>query len=150
MTLQIIYASTSGNVELACEHAAGFLYSHFQIESELHRAEKTDINLVLENNKFIFATSTWEHGELNPYFANLHQQMSRQSLKDKYAGFIGLGDKRYEPVLFCEGMEIVRRTFIERGGQQMGEALKIDGEPHHQLDLVEQWCNQFTPLIQAT
>lgn len=149
MQLHIIYASTSGNVELVCEHVASYLSDHFQIESILHRAEKTDINVLLDNTKFILATSTWEHGELNPYFVNLHQQMSRQSMKDKSAGFIGLGDKRYEPVLFCEGMEIVRKTFLERGGQEVGEALKINGEPHHQLNLVDQWCEQFGGLITA-
>lgn len=146
--IHIIYASTSGNVELVCEHAASYLYSNFQIESTLLRAEKTDIEVILNNDKFILATSTWEHGELNPFFANLNQQMSRQSLKGKSAGFIGLGDKRYEPVLFCEGMEIIRRTFTEREGAQIGEALKINGEPHHQLNLVDAWCNEFGKLIQ--
>lgn len=143
MQLHIIYASTSGNVELVCEHAAAYLFSHYQVESILHRAEKTDINAILDNSNFILATSTWEHGELNPYFANLHQQMSRQTMKDKHVGFIGLGDKRYEPVLFCGGMEILRQTFLERGGTEVIEPLKIDGEPHHQLSLVEQWCDQY-------
>jgi flavodoxin len=141
--LHCIYASTSGNVETVVETAAKVLQEQGW-QTELHRAEKTGIDLITQNSKFLLATSTWEHGALNPFFAKLFKEMSSQDLTGKQAAFIGLGDSRYEPVLFCEGMEIVKRMWEARGGQVIGIPLKINGEPYKQLETkVVPWANHL-------
>lgn len=146
--LQIIYASTSGNVQLVCEFAAKNLYEKYQIESTLHRAEVTSIDTILGNDHFILATSTWEHGEINPFWNKLLAELSRQDMHGKKAAFIGLGDKRYESVLFCKGIDILQEAFMSRGGETVGEVLKIEGEPHHQLEtIVLPWTQQVAELL---
>lgn len=139
-SLQIIYASTSGNVEFVCEEVAAKL----PINSQLHRAEITDIQQILDAELLLIATSTWAHGELNPFFNELNEQMKKANLQGKFAGFIGLGDKRYEPVLFCNGIEILKSTFTEAGGAQIGSTLKVNGEPYHQLeDVIKPWIDSW-------
>ncbi|MBD3362548.1 hypothetical protein GF362_02410 [Candidatus Dojkabacteria bacterium] len=142
-TFQIIYATGSGNTELVCEEVSK-LFKINNIENVLHRAEITSIDVIKNNQMFIFGTSTWEHGEINPYFNHLLKKMRDIKLKGKKAGFIGLGDNRYEKFLFCEGIEILRRAFLENGGEQIGNTLKIQGEPHDQLETrVKQWVKRF-------
>ncbi len=144
--IHIIYASTSGNTELVVE-TIGEILKNKGINIYYHRAEITSIDVVKDNNLFILATSTWEHGELNPYFKNLLKEMKTLDLSGKYAGFVGCGDTRYEPVLFCEGMEILRRTFLENKGEEIYNALKINGDPNNVLDEVKQWGEEFYKVL---
>lgn len=147
MKINIIYASTSGNVEVVCEKVCEVL-SNLGHETLLHRAEQTKIEALLNSDFLILATSTWEHGELNPFFKLLYDEMGKHDLTGLKAAFVGLGDKRYEPVLFAEGMETVRRRFLKQGGQEVGEALRINGEPYSLLETeVVQWVNQLTDKI---
>lgn len=147
MNINIIYASTSGNVEAVCEKVAEILKEN-KFEVKLNRAEQTDIKILLESEFLILATSTWEHGELNPFFKTLFDQMKEADFSGKKASFIGLGDKRYEPVLFAEGMEVVRKRFLDKGGEELFEALRIDGEPYRFLDTdVTTWANNLAQKL---
>lgn len=147
MNINIIYASTSGNVEAVCEKVAEILKEN-KFEVKLNRAEQTDIKILLESEFLILATSTWEHGELNPFFKTLFDQMKEADFSGKKASFIGLGDKRYEPVLFAEGMEVVRKRFLDKGGEEIFEALRIDGEPYRFLDTdVTTWANNLAQKL---
>ena len=141
MKIHLIYASASGNVEVAME-SVGKILSYMGLEIITSRAEQTHIETLLENQKFVFGTSTWEHGKLNPFFDNLYSQMQKHNFKNKQAAFLGLGDRRYEPVFFCRGIDLVRDTWLAREGQEVTEALKIGGEPYHQLaTTVVPWAN---------
>lgn len=133
--LTFIFASTSGNVETVVDRVAEVLTREGWTTSK-HRAEETPLEVITQNHHFVFATSTWEHGVLNPFFAKLYKEMQKADFSGKQAGFIGLGDRRYEPVLFCEGMETVRRTWLANKGAELQEALKINGEPYALLDSV--------------
>lgn len=147
MKIIIIYASTSGNVEVVCEKIGEILMQK-GIEVELNRVEQTSVEKLNETNLFIFATSTWEHGEINPFFNKFLKEMKSMDLKEKKAYFVGLGDRRYEPVLFAEGVEILKRLFLKQGGQIIGETLTIDGEPYSKLDTtVVEWANLIPDYI---
>ena len=141
--IHIVYASTSGNVEAVMEKVAATLQEyHYPVT--LHRAEQTKVDVFNLTDIFILATSTWEHGEINPFWNRLLKEMEAVDLSGKNAGFVGLGDKRYEPVLFCNGMEILRHEFITRGGGEIFEPLKINGEPYNLLDtVVKEWAYNF-------
>lgn len=142
--IHIVYASTSGNVELVCHEVSKMLRDK-RTEIEMHRAEVTNIDVIKKNETFILATSTWEHGEINPYFDDILEQIAEVDLSGKRAGFIGLGDLRYEKHMFCEGAEILRRTFLEQGGEQIGTTLKMNGDPHNQIDsIVKNWVQKFS------
>lgn len=145
--INIIYASSSGNTELVLEYVSEVL-EKYGYENQLMKSEVTSIDVIKENDLFIFGTSTWEHGEINPLFQNLLNKMNDTDMSNKRAGFVGLGDTRYEPVLFCEGMEIIRKSFIDNGGKQIAESLKIDKEPHEKLDtVVKNWVNSLIKQI---
>ncbi|SRR5260221_4746193 len=149
MKIHIIYASASGNVELVAEFVGKILKDEGN-DVVLHRAEITKKEVLLDNSDFIFATSTWEHGEVNPYFNNLLKEMRQNDLKTKRAGLIGLGDKRYEEILFCNGIEVVKEAFLAGGGKQIYETLKINGDPCDVLETtVKDWTENFYSLLKA-
>lgn len=146
-SVTIIYASTSGNVEVVCEKVAQVLTEN-GYAAELHRAEVTEIDIVKDNQLFIFATSTWEHGEINPFFDKLLAAMAETDCAGKRAGYIGLGDFRYEPVLFNVAIDIVKETFEKQGGSQVSKILKINGEPYNLLDTtVKKWTLDFMTAV---
>jgi len=141
MEIYLIYASTSGNVEITLEYIAKNL-SYLGFSPKLIRAETASINTILKNKKFIFGTSTWDHGKINPFFDNLAFSMQKHNFDGKQAAFVGLGDKRYEPVLFCKGIETIRDLWLEKGGEEISVILKIQGEPYAQLNsIVEPWVS---------
>jgi flavodoxin len=146
--IQIIYASTSGNTELVVEYISERIQSTSDLEFELHRAEFTDIEVILKNKYFILATSTWEHGVVNPFFNNLIKEIQKHNMQGKYAGFVGCGNGHYERILFCKGIDIVKDVFIAQGGSELGHVLKIDGDPHIHLELqVKHWADGFRENI---
>lgn len=148
ITIPIIYASTSGNVEVVCQSVAEKL-NLAGIPNSLHRAEQTELDLVISNDIIIYATSTWEHGEINPYFHSIMNGMKNLDLSGKKAAFIGLGDLRYEPVLFCGGMEQLRDTYLHQGGAELIRSIKINGEPYRQLDkALANWTNVLISALQ--
>jgi flavodoxin len=144
--LHAIYASTSGNVETAVEYVAN-LWQAAGHTVHLHRAEQTKPEVLTANQHFLLATSTWEHGVINPFFQPLLDVLKTTSLTQQRAAFLGLGDTRYEPVLFCGGMEVLKQGWERAGGKVVGTPLKVNGEPYHQLDnLIKPWAEQIWPL----
>lgn len=150
MDIHAIYASTSGNVEKVVETVAGILRAGGHTVT-LHRAEQTPIELVTANSCFILATSTWEHGVINPFFKPLLEALKSTNCQGKRAAFIGLGDRRYEPVLFTEGMSILRNTWLQQGGQEIGEPLRMQGEPYAQIEyVVKPWTTSIMEALSTT
>ncbi|MCA9379032.1 flavodoxin family protein [Candidatus Dojkabacteria bacterium] len=140
--IHIIYASVSGNVELVAEEIAATL-THLGLNSKLHRAEATGIDLIQSHSYFVMLTSTWEHGAINPFFRKLRNEMYGKELSGKYSAFVGLGDKRYEPLLFCKGIDTLQQAFEKAGGKSIGEVMRINGDPHLILKTdVTQWTNK--------
>lgn len=150
MEIFLIYASTSGNVETVVEWTAEKL-TQTGISTQLFRAEQCTPDIFSQADYFVLATSTWEHGYLNPFFVPLHKSMKDLDFSEKKAAFIGLGDQRYEPVYFCQGMETVRETWLKKGGTELLERLKIQGEPYAQLEtVVGPWVNSLSSILTAS
>ena len=143
MKINLVYASASGNVEVVMETVAKVLRQN-GFEIVLNRAEKTPIKTIKNNKYFVFGTSTWNHGQLNPFFQKLYEAMQPENFQNKEAAFVGLGDRRYEPVLFCEGIEKIHVLWSKNGGMEKGTVLKIQGEPYEILDSqVEPWASKL-------
>lgn len=141
MEIFLIYASTSGNVEFTMEYIAKNL-TYLGFSPKLVRSETASIEVILKNKRFIFGTSTWDHGKLNPFFENLALHMQKHNFEGKQAAFVGLGDRRYEPVLFARGIITIRDLWLEKGGEEISAILKIQGEPYAQLNsVIEPWVN---------
>lgn len=145
--LPILYASTSGNTEWVVDQVSA-IFAQQQLSSQLFRSEQTDAAVWTSSDIFVLATSTWEHGELNPFFKKLFDALEQIDCHGKQAAFIGLGDVRYEPVLFCGGMEQLQKRWLERGGKRIGRPLKINGEPFSLLEsTVRPWAVATAQLI---
>ena len=143
MVIDLVYASTSGNVEIVMETVARVLQQN-GFEIVLNRAEKTPIETIKKNKYFVFGTSTWDHGQLNPFFQTLYEAIQTVNFQNKEAAFVGLGDRRYEPVLFCEGINKIHGLWSEKGGKKIGTVLKIQGEPYENLDSkVVPWASEL-------
>ncbi len=141
--ITIIYASTSGNVETVCFKISEVLTQQ-GIMSELYRAESTPENVLVASQYFVFATSTWEHGEINPFFHRILTQLKTLDSTGKIAAFVGLGDTRYEQILFCRGADIIKEAFLKSGGKEVLTTLRINGEPFKYLGTtVKVWTERL-------
>lgn len=129
MEIQIIYASASGNVEATMEYIAE-QFNAVNIKNSLNKVEKTPFEKIQNNEIFLFATSTWEHGRINPFWDENLKLIKENDMSGKRALFVGLGDFRYETLYFCRGIDMLRDTFVNAGGIQIGATLKINGDPY--------------------
>lgn len=149
--IHIIYASTSGNVEFVCELVAG-LWRQKGAEVFLHRSEQTPIESINTNSRFLFATSTWDNGSINPFFDRLLREMKTTDFSGKVSSFIGLGDRRYEKHYFCEGIKILQQQWEKNSGKSVGVILTIGREPYEDAikEMVTTWAHTTYPLYQET
>lgn len=147
-TIHAIYASTSGNVEFVVDTiAAGWQQAGQEVI--LSRAEVTPAEVINHNSLFLFATSTWDHGIMNPFFNALYEHMGTLDCSHKAAFFVGCGDFRYEPVLFNTGIQSILERWKERGGEELYHPLKLNGDPSKSLDnLIKPWIQATVPLLQ--
>ncbi|MCB9813095.1 MAG: flavodoxin family protein [Pseudomonadales bacterium] len=148
--IQIIYASTSGNTEFVMEKVAD-VWIEIGHEVNLHRAETTDIKLIEDNTYFLLATSTWDHGTINPFFDKLLAQMTKADFSGKSATFIGLGDRRYEKHYFCTGMKLLQEVWEKQKGTSVGVPLTIGREPFDDLidKVVRDWAKNTLDLFES-
>jgi len=141
--LILIYASTTGNTEAVMDKV-GEILTENKLEFESHRAEEAEESIIENNDNFILATSTWGHGIINPFFDELLEYISNNSMAGKKAAFIGCGDKDYEPVLFNNGIKILKSAFLKSGGDEIDRTLIIDGDPFPILDTkVPYWTEKI-------
>ncbi len=137
-----------GHTELVVEKISKLL-KDANIENELHKAEQADVELIIENDKFLLATSTWEHGRLNPYFDKLLKGIEENSMKGKSAAFVGCGSTQYEHHFFCEGAKILRNAWITSNGKEIVGPFFLDGLPYDKLDTnVTVWAKRFISKLQ--
>lgn len=146
--IAIIYASTTGNTEAVADKISALL-TDAKLENKTSRAEETDHSFITENSTFVFATSTWDHGKINPLFDELLDYISKNDMSGKKAAFVGLGDKSYEPEAFNTGIKILKEAFVKAGGTEIGTTLLIDGDPFPLLDTkVPFWTQKLIPLLE--
>jgi flavodoxin len=147
LQVHIIYASTGGNTEHVMEQVAKYWQAQ-GVTVNLHRAEQTPVSVVTDNKYFLLATSTWDHGTLNPFYNKLLSEIKKTDLNGKVASFIGLGDRRYEKHYFCNGMKIIKETWEQQQGTSIGVALTIGREPFEDLidKMIEKWANETLSL----
>lgn len=144
--IHFIYASTGGNTEHVMEQVAEY-WQEQAVETHLHRAEQTSIATISDNTYFVFATSTWDHGTINPFFDELLAQMKESNFQGKVAAFIGLGDRRYEKHYFCTGMLVLKKVWEDNGGTSVGVPMMIGREPFESRieEMVKKWAQDTLP-----
>ncbi|GIK84122.1 MAG: putative flavodoxin-2 [Patescibacteria group bacterium] len=148
--IHIIYASTGGNTEHVMEQVAQY-WREQGVTVELHRSEQTPLSVITNNKYFLFATSTWDHGAINPFFLALLKEMKTADFSGKTASFIGLGDRRYEKYYFCSGMTAIKEIWEKSKGRSVGVALTIGREPFETVieEMVKKWADETLPLYES-
>lgn len=148
--IQIIYASTSGHTEAVVDRVAK-AWRKKGIKVALHRAEQVSMDVVKNNQLFVLASSTWNHGQINPFFKKFLKELTEVKLSpaDKKTAIIGLGDSRYEPVYVCESAVKLEKAWLAQGGKVVGKVLKIEGDPFTVLDTkVRAWAVKTLPAFE--
>lgn len=145
----IVYASTGGNTEHVMEQVAKY-WGELGVQTQLHRSEQTPLSVITDNQYFLFATSTWLHGTINPFFKRLLEEMKQVDFSGKVATFIGLGDRRYEHHYFCAGMYEIKEVWEKNSGKSVGVELTIGREPYEARieEMVQKWALETVPLYQ--
>ena len=147
--IQAIYASTSGNVEMTVETVANN-WREQGYAVDLHRSEVVNPEIISQNRVFLFATSTWDRGEINPFFIPILEKIAQTDCTGKAAFFIGCGDFRYEPVKFNMGIQEVHDVWKDKGGQIMFHPLKINGDPQLAMEpVILPWITKSLPHVQT-
>lgn len=144
--IHLIYASTGGNTQHVMERVAEY-WREQGVTTHLHRAEQTDISTIENSQYFVFATSTWDHGTINPFFDKLLAQMKESDFSGKIASFIGLGDRRYEKHYFCTGMLVLKKVWEDQNGTAVGVPMMIGREPFEDRieEMVKKWAEDTLP-----
>jgi flavodoxin len=146
-SVQAIYASTSGNVEMTVETVAR-AWQEQGYEVELHRSEVVSPQIISDNHFFVFAVSTWDHGIFNPYFTPIFEEILKTDCAGKAAFFIGCGDFRYEPVNFNMGIQKIHDAWRDQGGTIMLHPLKINGDPELSVhNVINPWIEKSIPQL---
>ena len=147
--ISIIYASSSGNTLFVSEFVAGKLDEQ-GFTTDLINADIFDPMDLNKMDHVLFATSTWEHGEIHPFFHNTIKRLDQIVLQGRKVAFIGTGDRRYEPILFCGGMEILRKKVLSRGADEILSPLRLDGDPRPNADsTVSKWVDKLLTVLEA-
>lgn len=139
----IAYASITGNTKLISESIKNKLSMNFsdKFEFELKDMASLTTEDLLNNSKFIFGSSTWSDGDLNPtadeYFSKLAS--SNISLVGKKFFLFGLGESFYPN--FCTAIDKMAAYLKKLGAEVSDNTLKIDGDPNaDNVVKAEEWA----------
>lgn len=146
--LTILYGSMTGNTE-AVIYKVDELLTSKEITFTRSRSEDVQESVIDSHDLFLFATSTWEGGSMNPFFEVLYEYIKANNMKGKKAVFIGLGDRSYDEENFNKAIKDLKQAFITSGGSEIGETLIIDGDPYALLETeVTDWLNNIVSKLE--
>ncbi|MFC0270728.1 flavodoxin [Metabacillus herbersteinensis] len=139
----LVYASMSGNTEAIAD-----LLEKSLIESgvEVKKVEAFDADLSLfeEYKSILLGAYTWGDGDLPDEMLDLYEEMDDHNFSSKQFAVFGSGDTSYDD--FCGAVDLLQDKIIERGGEIICEALKIEFNPEGED--VEK-CLQFVKMVAA-
>lgn len=143
ISIHIIYASTSGNVEHVVETLSAFFKKHApDISLEVQRAETANGDDLHRGDLIILGSGTWNtggiEGQLNMHMhALIHERAKDVDLQKKPITFISLGDERYYFRTRCT--EHFLRFQREHNGTLFVSPFILVNEPYGQEEKIEKW-----------
>jgi flavodoxin I len=147
LSLQVIFASTSGHTEYVIEALINALHTHapsWQIQTKL--AEQARPQDLLREDILLLASGTWNtggvEGQLNPYMLELLQSKAKDlDLAGEACGCIGLGDHRY--FYEARAADFLENYVETHQGRLLIRTLKIIDEPYGQERMVGNWAQEL-------
>jgi len=146
----LIFGSLTGNTENVAYKIQEICKAKGK-EIEVKNALDADASdLTGEYSSFIFASSTWDDGQLQSDFNDFIERIaeSKPSLAEKKVAIFACGDSNY--VNFCGSASILERVFVnEMGGKKIAEILRVNGYPETEENqtLIQGWAEKLADLI---
>lgn len=144
----LIYGTLTGNTETVAKQIQKIVEEAGK-ELEIKNINQTSIeDIAAVENLLIIASSTWDDGLPCSDMADFLEdnEANLPDLTGKKLAFFGCGDSNY--VQFCQAVDILEEKFTAKGGQKIGNSLKIDGyiEDQSNQDKIKKFAEQ---LIQS-
>lgn len=146
-SLNIIYASTSGNTE----YVVGVIVDRIKAKAAnlkvaVKKAECAESADLLKGDVLLLASGSWNtggiEGQMNPYMHALLQGKAKDiDLKNKKTAIIALGDDRY--YYTCRSGEHMRTFTKSHNGTIFGDPLLVVNDPYGQEERINKWTDKF-------
>jgi flavodoxin short chain len=142
----IIYGSTTGNTEFVAEKISEKLEdAGHDVDMENAMDVIVDNEDITKYDTYVWGSSTWNDGELQDDFVELHMQMTDNppNLSGKNFACFGCGESVYEK--FCTAVDILEESLEDWGAEKLQDGLKIDGYPEEDenVEKTEKWINNL-------
>ena len=139
----LVYASMSGNTEAIADLLEKSLIE-YGVEVKKLEAFDVDLSLFEEYESILLGAYTWGDGDLPDEMLDIYEEMEDLDFSSKQFAVFGSGDTSYDQ--FCGAVDLLQEKLIERGGEIICEALKIEFNPEGED--VEK-CLQFGKNVAA-
>jgi flavodoxin I len=103
MKVGIFFGSSTGNTESAVEKLVDLMNEN-GFTAESHNVASISTDDFDNYETMIFATSTWNDGELQDDFDSIYRDFEKYDFLGKKIGFVGLGDQEGYSENFLDGM----------------------------------------------
>lgn len=148
LTLQILYASTSGHTEYVASLIADALKAHASVS--VTRIERATPETLLMGDVLLLASGSWNtggiEGQMNPYMDFFLKGVAKSvDLKGKKVAIVALGDERYRYT--AKAGDHLAAYVTSHGGVLFGERLTIVNEPYGQEAKIVTWASTLSSLI---
>jgi flavodoxin len=114
----------------------------------INRVENTNFETLFENDLVILASPTYGQGNIEEHFIPFSKKLSKLDCSNQKFALIGLGATRFYPEYLTESGAILEEFVTKIKGIQIGNTLRISGDPLKVLDkLVPSWCNKIVNAL---
>lgn len=150
-SLNIIYASTSGNTEYVVSVLVKALAKKKkQLKVTTLRAEEATAKDLTKADMLMLGSGSWNtggiEGQMNPHMHSLLLGRAKDvDLKGKKVLLVALGDDRY--YYTCRSGEHMRSYVNSHGGELFGQPLLMVNDPYGQEAKIEKWVDKLLVLL---
>ena len=114
----LFYASNTGATEIIADQIEK-LIGYELVDS--YNIYKSDIKTFDKYNRLVLGISTCEDGKLQDDWTNWFDNLKSIDFSDKKVALFGLSDQYVYDEWFADGMGIIARIILDRGGEVIGE-----------------------------
>lgn len=143
-TAKVFYGSNSGNTRMVAEWIAEKLSRQYKASLfDVAHAAPRDLE---DAALLVFASNTWltdlgsgpQEGQLPSQWVSFAAALKKSyPLEGRRVAIVALG--RHEYTNFCAAADHLQALVARLGGHLVGEPLRVDGFPHHQRSVVDEW-----------
>jgi flavodoxin I len=168
MKVGIFFGSSTGNTESAVEKLVDVMNSN-GFEAESHNVASVSTEDFDNYETMIFATSTWNDGELQDDFDSIFRDFEKYDFAGKKVGFVGLGDQDGYSENFVDGIGLLYNacngaeffgswptagydydaSVAEVDGKFIGLPLDSDNQDEMTEERIEKWVAQIKKELGA-